>query len=72
MDRLGHVSDKTNLMYSHVGDAAQVAASTAIERCLEAARKQLEEKRNAGSPAPSPLLTVTQTVTQNERTKASH
>ncbi len=35
MDRLGHVSDKTNLIYSHVGDAAQLAASTAIDRCLE-------------------------------------
>ncbi len=66
MDRLGHVSEKTNLIYSHVGDVAQLAASTAIERCLEAPQKQLEEKRNGGLPAPSRLLTVTQIVTQKE------
>ena len=66
IDRLGHLSDKTNLIYSHVGDAAQLVATTAIEQCLEAARKQLEERRNAGSLAPSPLLTVTRTETQEE------
>jgi integrase len=40
MDRLGHVSENTNMIYSHVGDAAQLAASEAIWKRLEAARKE--------------------------------
>ena len=55
---------EVNLIYSHSGDEAQMAASEAIERRLEAARDTLEKKR-AGFQAPSPLLTVTQTVTQS-------
>ena len=72
MDRLGHVTDRVNLIYSHSGDEAQLAASEAIERRLEAAREGLEKKRQAASQAPSPLLTVTPTVTQNEGTTPSH
>ena len=72
MDRLGHVTDRVNLIYSHSGDEAQLAASEAIERRLEAAREGLEKKRQAASQAPSPLLTVTPTVTQNEGTRPSH
>jgi integrase len=72
MDRLGHVTDRVNLIYSHSGDEAQMAASEAIERRLEVAREELEKKRQAASQAPSPLLTVTQTVTQNEGTTPSH
>ena len=72
MDRLGHVTDRVNLIYSHSGDEAQPAASEAIERRLQVARKGLEKNRQAASQAPSPLLTVTQTVTQNEGNKASH
>jgi len=64
MDRLGHVTDRVNLIYSHSGDAAQMAASEAIERKLEAARERLEGHPGASRPT-SPLLTVTQTVTQN-------
>ncbi len=29
MDRLGHVSENTNMIYSHIGDATQLAASDA-------------------------------------------
>src|SRR5215471_6031088 len=65
MDRLGHVTDRVNLIYSHSGDAAQMAASEAIERKLEAAREWLEKQRQEASPAQSPLLSVTQTVTQD-------
>ena len=60
MDRLGHVTDRVNLIYSHSGDEAQLAASEAIERRLEAARDTLEKRRQAGFQALSPLLTVTQ------------
>ncbi len=72
MDRLGHVTDRVNLIYSHSGDKAQLAASEAIEPRLEAAREELEKKRQAASRAPSPLLTVTQTLTQNEGATPSH
>jgi integrase len=72
MDRLGHVTDRVNLIYSHSGDEAQLAASKAIERRLEAARVGLEKKRQAASQVPSPVLTVTQTVTQNEGSEPSH
>jgi len=66
MDRLGHVSDRVNLIYSHSEDQAQVAASQTIERRLDAARANLQEKRKAGSKAPLSLLSVTLTVTLNQ------
>ena len=72
MDRLGHVTDRVNLIYSHSGDEAQLAASEAIERRLEAAREELEKKQQAASKAPSPLLTVTHTVTRNGRSETTH
>ena len=72
MDRLGHVTDRVNLIYSHSGDEAQMAASEAIERRLEAARDTLEKRRQAGFQALSPLLTVTQTVTPNRSREATH
>jgi hypothetical protein len=72
MDRLGHVTDRINLIYGHVGDQAQVAASEAIERKLEAARQELKKKQQAECQAKSPPLSVTQTVTQNEGAKPSH
>ena len=59
MDRLGHVSDRVNLTYSHSEDQSQMAASEAIERGLDAARTGLQEKRKAGSQAPLSLLSVT-------------
>ena len=72
MDRLGHVTDRVNLIYSHAGDAAQMAASEAIERKLEAARQQLEKQRQGASRAASPFLSVTQTVTHNRHRAATH
>jgi integrase len=66
MDRLGHVSDRVNLIYSHSEDQAQLAASQAIERRLDAARADLQEKRKAGSKAPLSPLSVTLTVTPNQ------
>ena len=67
-DRLGHVTDRVNMIYSHPDDASQVAASKAIERRLEAAKKKLRE---AGSEAGSPALTVTHAVTQNSAVSVS-
>ncbi len=72
MDRLGHVSDRVNLIYSHSGDRAQLAASEAIERKLEAARERLENQQKGASRAPSPLLTVTQTVTHTRSSEPTH
>lgn len=43
MDRLGHVNDRINLIYSHVDDAAQKHASEAIWKVMESARTKLEE-----------------------------
>jgi len=59
MDRLGHVSDQVNLIYSHSEDQDQVAASQAIERSLDVARRKLQEKRKAGSEPPLSRLSVT-------------
>jgi hypothetical protein len=63
MDRLGHVSDRVNLIYSHPEDRSQMAASEAIERRLDAVRAGLRKKRKAGSQAPLSPLSVTLTVT---------
>jgi integrase len=71
MDRLGHVSENTNMIYSHVGDEAQLAASEAIERRLEEARKELESKK-AGSHIPPSPLSVTLTVTPNQLVPVSN
>jgi integrase len=53
-DRLGHTTDRVNLIYSHAGDRAQLAASEAIEKRLESETAEAQKR-----------LTVTQTVTQN-------
>lgn len=53
-DRLGHTTDRVNLIYSHAGDGAQLAASEAIEKRLEAVEAEVQKR-----------LSVTQTVTQN-------
>ena len=71
MDRLGHVSENTNMIYSHVGDDTQLAASEAIERRLEEARKELESKK-AGSQTPPSPLTVTLSVTPNQLVPVSN
>ena len=65
MGRLGHVSDRVNLIFSRPGDRSQTAASEAIERRLDAVRAGLREKRKVGSQAPLLPLSVTLTVTPN-------
>ena len=37
MDRLGHTLDRVNIIYSHAGDRAQLAASEAVWQKLKAA-----------------------------------
>jgi len=76
MDRLGHVTDRVNLIYSHSGDAAQLAASGAIERRLEAARVCLEKERRAAPQGPVSALNCDSNcdpnVTQNDETGSNH
>ena len=72
MDRLGHVSENTNMIYFHVGNAAQLAASDAIGQRLKVARKELEEKRKVGTEALPRVLSVTQTVTQEIPAQGSY
>ena len=59
-DRLGHTTDRVNLIYSHAGDRAQLAASEAIEKRLEAVQEEVQKR-----------LSVTQTVTQKEGVPAT-
>jgi len=40
MDRLGHTTDRVNIVYSHAGDQAQSAASQAVWQKLKAADSQ--------------------------------
>ena len=40
MDRLGHTHDRVNLIYSHAGDQAQLAASEVVWQKLKAAGLQ--------------------------------
>ena len=40
MDRLGHTTDRVNIIYSHAGDQAQLAASEAVWQKLKAAGSQ--------------------------------
>ena len=56
---------------AHVGDDTQLAASEAIERRLEEARKELESKK-AGSQTPPSPLTVTLSVTPNQLVPVSN
>ncbi len=43
MDRLGHVTDRVNIIYSHSGEAAQKQAPEVIWKCLEAAAAQAQK-----------------------------
>lgn len=71
MDRLGHVTDRVNLIYSHSGDETQLAASEAIQRRLDTARERLKQQ-TPGLPITPLQLTVTQTVTRNSRREPTH
>jgi hypothetical protein len=64
MDRLGHVTDRVNLIYSHSGDEAQLAASEAIERRWRPPGTHLRRGVTRAFKPRLRSLTVTQTVTQ--------
>ena len=59
-DRLGHTTDRVNLIYSHAGDRAQLAASEAIEKRFEAVQEEVQKR-----------LSVTPTVTQQQEVPAT-
>ena len=40
MDRLGHTHDRVNIIYSHAGDQAQLAASEAVWQKLKTAESE--------------------------------
>jgi len=65
MQRVGHSSVKTNLIYSHPDLALQKAASDLIWKRLQAAKQELETMK-AGPQAPLSPLSVTLTVTPNQ------
>jgi integrase len=44
MDRLGHAHDRVNIIYSHAGDQAQLAASQAVWQKLKTAESELKQK----------------------------
>ena len=54
-DRLDHTTDRVNLIYSHAGVRAQLAASEAIKN-----KKKLEAVEDEGQKRLSVILTVTQ------------
>jgi integrase len=65
MQRVGHSSVKTNLIYSHADLALQKAASDAIWQRLQAAKQELEKQKAGAQQAPLSPLSVTLTVTPN-------
>jgi integrase len=44
MDRLGHAHDRVNIIYSHAGDQAQLAASEAVWQKLKTAESELKQE----------------------------
>jgi len=49
MDRLGHVNDRVNIIYSHANDEAQMQASELICQNLKAAGSQLKQHQPAAA-----------------------
>jgi integrase len=49
MDRLGHATDRVNIIYSHAGDQAQLAASEAVWQKLKTAESQIQQKQRAAA-----------------------
>ncbi len=45
MDRLGHVSERVNMIYSHTGDAARQAAAEVVWQKLKTAARRQEEAK---------------------------
>jgi integrase len=59
MKRVGHASVRTNLIYSHVDDSLQRAASEAIWQRAQLAKKQLQQQQKTEPQAPSlPSVTL--------------
>jgi hypothetical protein len=44
MDRLGHSHDRVNIIYSHAGDKAQLAASEAVWQKLKTAEAERNQQ----------------------------
>jgi hypothetical protein len=44
MDRLGHTHDRVNIIYSHAGDKAQLAASEAVWQKLKTAESRHNQR----------------------------
>ena len=44
MDRLGHTHDRVNIIYSHSGDQAQLAASEAVWQKLKTAESEIKQE----------------------------
>ena len=49
MDRLGHTTDRVNIIYSHAGDQAQLAASEAVWQRLKAAESQVQQQQRTAT-----------------------
>jgi integrase len=47
MDRLGHVNDRVNIIYSHASDQAQLQASVLIMKQITVVRSQLKRPQPA-------------------------
>ena len=70
MKRVGHVSVRTNLIYSHADDTLQRAASEAIWQRLQLAKQRLQQQKAEPQTPPSasvPLLSEAQTEARFER-----
>jgi len=67
MKRVGHGSERTNLIYSHPEMALQKAASDAIWQRTQAAKLGVERiKKEEAEKASLSLLSVTLSVTPNQ------
>jgi len=72
MKRVGHASVRTNLIYSHVDDSLQRAASEAIWQRAQLAKKQLQlqQQQKTESQAPSlPSVTLLSEAQSEARSK---
>ena len=66
MKRVGHLREKTNLIYSHPDMVLQKAASDAIWQRTQVAKRELERKKKEEGKASLSLLSVTLFVTPNQ------
>ena len=66
MDRMGHVSDRVNMIYSHGADATQRKAAQIVWERLKSAQAQLQTERSTAS------LKVAGNVADGNRMEASN